>query len=118
VNPTATPVAALTASASPTLPSEATPTPSALPTVEPQLAEEVGRAYVTFWRVRSQALLELDTTHLGEVMDGDYLQNFVARLDELRLEGRAIKTQIILNYTIAHVTESTATVLDRLEDTS
>src|SRR5438034_8991722 len=47
-------------------------TPSALPTVEPALADEVGRAYVMFWRVRSQALLELDPSHLTASMDGDY----------------------------------------------
>jgi hypothetical protein len=93
-------------------------TPSALPTVEPALADEVGRAYVMFWRVRSQALLELDPSHLSEVMDGDYLQNFVVRLNELRVEGRAIKTQITLNYTVVQATDRAATVIDRLEDSS
>ena len=34
----------------------------------------------SFGEFRSQALLELDTTHLAEVMDGDYLAN-VERTD-------------------------------------
>src|SRR5438876_7478483 len=59
-------------------------TPSALPTVEPALADEVGRAYVMFWRVRSQALLELDSSHLSGSMDGDYLSNIERLVDELR----------------------------------
>jgi len=50
------------------------PNASAIPTVDPALAHEVGKAYETFWRVRSQALLELDTTHLAEVMD-EAIQN-------------------------------------------
>src|SRR5438105_4246373 len=32
--------------------------PTVLPTVEPELADEVGKAYLTFWHVTSQALLE------------------------------------------------------------
>src|SRR5437762_1252904 len=64
--PTATPQPPqVTASTStPQPPAVASSTPSPLPTVEPALAEEVGRAYEMFWRVRSQALLELDATHL------------------------------------------------------
>src|SRR5437879_5493851 len=45
--PTSAPIATLTA--------------SALPAVDPLLADEVGRGYERFWRVRAQALLELDT---------------------------------------------------------
>src|SRR5438128_4339933 len=35
----------------------ATATPAELPTAEPALADEIGKAYVAFWRVKSQALL-------------------------------------------------------------
>src|SRR5438309_8109607 len=73
VNPTSS---ALISTAAPA----ATETPTALPTVEPALADEVGTAYVTFWRVRSQALLELDDTHLSDAMDGDYLANVERRI--------------------------------------
>jgi len=51
-------------------------------------------------------------------MDGDYLQNFVVRLNDLRVQGRAIKSQVVLNYTVLQVNDRTATVFDRLEDTS
>src|SRR5438067_7635470 len=88
----ATPAATATVVPSQTTPLVVVATPTELPTVEPALADEVGKAYVTFWRVRSQALLELDPAHLPEVMDGDYLLNVRQRIDELRTEGRAIKT--------------------------
>src|SRR6266851_1387349 len=93
-------------------------TPSALPTVEPALADEVGRAYLMFWRVSSQALLELDTTHLSEVMDGDYLINIEQLIDQLRSENRAIKTQVVLDYTVIQATVDTARVVDYYKDDS
>jgi hypothetical protein len=93
-------------------------TPSALPTVEPALADEVGRAYVMFWRVRSQALLELDQTHLSDVMWGDYLTNVNQRIDELRAEGRAIKTQVVLNYSVVEASSDSASVVDYFKDNS
>jgi hypothetical protein len=92
--------------------------PSALPTVEPALADEVGRAYVQFWRVRSQALLELDPTHLADVMDGNYLANVAQRITELRAEGRAIKTQVVLNYSVAEAGAESASVVDDFTDNS
>ncbi len=107
-----------TAAPTSTSPIVASPTPSALPTVEPALADEVGRAYVMFWRVRSQALLELDTTHLSDVMDGDYLTNIEQLIDELRSENRAIKTQVALNYTVVQATSDTASVVDFFQDNS
>ncbi len=96
----------------------ASPTPPALPTVEPALADEVGRAYVMFWRVRSQALLELDSSRLAATMDGDYLTNTENLVDELRAENRAIKTQVVLNYTVFQATSESAIVVDYFEDNS
>src|SRR5205085_6327251 len=105
------------------VPSQTTPlvvvaTPTELPTAEPALADEVGKAYVTFWRVRSQAALELDSSHLPEVMAGDYLQNFESHLDGLRMQSRAIKTQVTLNYNVVKASSEVAIVHDRIEDES
>jgi hypothetical protein len=94
------------------------PTPSATPTVDPALAEEVGKAYETFWQVRSQALLELDTTHLNEVMEGDYLTNEQQLIDQLRADGRAIKTQVVLNYSVVQATDESASIVDSFKDNS
>ena len=112
-----------TVPATPVAPTEtpaptAEPRPTVLPTVEPALAQEVGEAYVTFWRVRSQALLELDESHLSDVMDGDYLNHIAGLIEELRSEGRAIKTQVVLNYSVVIATTETAAVVDFVEDNS
>jgi hypothetical protein len=93
-------------------------TPTPLTTVEPTLAAEVSRAYENFWRVKSQALLDLDQTHLAEVMDGDYLNTVSQRIDDLRSDNRAIKTHVILNYTVVQATQEAASVIDDLEDDS
>jgi hypothetical protein len=110
--------AAATAIPSPTLALAAIPAPTALPTVEPVLADEVGKAYVTYWRVRSQALLELDPVHLPDVMDGEYLNQFETQLKSLQMQGRAIKTQVTLNYVVVQASNETATIHDRVEDDS
>lgn len=93
-------------------------TPTPLPTVEPTLAAEVGQAYENYWRVRSQALLDLDASHLSEVMDGDYLTTFEASLERAAHEGHAIRTQVTLNYMVLEVVDDSAVVHDRIEDNS
>jgi hypothetical protein len=112
--------ATATPSAAPANTSEPASTPShtPLPTVEPTLAAEVGQAYENFWQVTSQALLELDTTHLEEVTDGDYLASISDRIVELRAEGKAIKTHVILDYSVLAVSQSLATIVDDFEDDS
>ena len=128
--PSSTAVQPTVAPTATTRPLVATPVPTAVtaqaatadstptPTVEPQLADEVGRAYVKFWRVQSQALLELDTSHLSDVMDGDYLASVEKRIDELRDEGRAIKAEVRLNYSVVQAGADSASIVDQFEDNS
>jgi hypothetical protein len=128
--PTSAPIIALTqaplilfsnatATASPaTSAPQSSETSTPLPTVEPTLGAEVGQAYENFWRVRSQALLELDGTHLPEVMDGDFLTSFESSLQHLAEQGRAIKTQVSLNYAVIEVVGNSAIVHDGIEDNS
>jgi hypothetical protein len=98
------------------LPSPSSPTP--LPTVDPTLAQEVGEAYVTFWQVRSDAFLNLDPTHLPDVATGDYLDVLTRGVAELRGQGRAIKTQVSLNYRVVQALNEMAIVIDRVQDDS
>jgi len=115
----ATPLLVLaTATSVPATVSQATPQPTPLPTVEPTLAAEIGGAYVEYWKVTSQALLELDSTHLPDVMSGDYLQMFESKLDDLRASGRAIKTQVKLDYKVVQAGNLDAVVIDHVDDTS
>jgi hypothetical protein len=108
-----------TATASPAISAaQPSPTPTPPPSVEPTLAAEVSRAYENFWRVKSQALLDLDQSHLADVMDGDYLSTVNQRIDDLRSEDRAIKTHVILNYRVVEATQRAASVIDDFEDDS
>jgi hypothetical protein len=92
--------------------------PTPRPTVEPLLAQEIGRAYVAFWNIRSQALLDLDDAHIADVMDGGYLANIQELIGQLRSERRAIKTQVSLNYTVLDGSSDRATVFDHFQDNS
>ena len=124
----ATPLTVSIATSTPDVPPHAPPVPSApaaatvnttpLPTVEPILAAEVGKAYEHFWQVRSQAELTLDSSHLSDVMSGRYLEHFLDVLSQLQSEGKAIKVQVGLNYTVVQATDDLAVVHDRLEDGS
>jgi hypothetical protein len=93
-------------------------TPSALPTVEPALADEVGRAYVTYWQIRAEALLDLDTSRLSEVMAGDHLISVERLIDQLRAEGHAIQTDVEHKYAIVRASHNDAEINDTYIDTS
>jgi len=95
-----------------------TPTISTLPPVDPVVAGEVGKAYERFWQAQSQALLDLDSTHLDETMDGNYLASFEQRIASLRGENRAIKIHVSLAYSVTAVAGDLATLIDDIEDNS
>lgn len=107
--------------------SEAMPVPTVPPpsltvtaraTVSPELQTEVGDAYQTYWQVRAEALYDLDTTHLPEVMAGDHLASAEDLIAQLRIEGRAILTDVTHKYVVLDATSDTATVLDEYVDNS
>jgi hypothetical protein len=116
----AVPTAALTplvqvgdAGATPAVASAATAeTPKPLPTVEPTLAAEVSSAYERYWQVRSEALLDLDKTHLSEAMSGDHLASTSQLIDELSGENRAIQTNVDHDYEVIQASEESAEVYD------
>src|SRR5437870_4829466 len=82
------------AAVSPTTAVTSIPTPTARPTLDALMVAEVGKAYENYWQVRAQALLELDKTHIDEVMAGAHLASVAQRIDELSIENRAIKTAV------------------------
>ena len=122
----ATNVSATAAADSPTAIATQAPTQTRVPiaeatpvvqsTVDPALADDIGRAYVSFWRIKSQALLELDPSHLSDVMDGDYLVTTNELIEDLRSEGHAIKTQVVLNYVVVEADADNATIVDNFDD--
>ena len=122
--PAATPVALATAAAptataqpaiaavSPNTAVTSIPTPSVRPTFDALSVAEVGKAYDDYWQVRSQALLELDKSHLDEVMARDRLDSVARLIDELRSENRAIKTAVDHDYRVVQLVGDDAQVFD------
>jgi hypothetical protein len=112
-SPSATPVPA-TSTPAPAL----TSTPSPVATVDPALAAEVGQAYERYWRVTSQALLQLDSSQLPQVMEGERLATATQLIEDLRAQGRAVHANVTLNYVVAAANGDSASVIDRYEDRS
>jgi len=118
-----TPLAVIPSTATPEVTAVATALPptatvTVRPTISPELETEIGDAYQTYWQVRAQALYDLDTTHLDEVMAGDHLSAIQDRINELRAEGRAIQTEVDHDYAVVDVSVNTARVADSYVDRS
>ncbi len=88
------------------------------PTVSPELSAEVGAAYQTYWQVRAQALYDLDTSHLSEVMAGEHLSSVEDLIAELQSEGRAIQTDVTHNYVVFEAIDDQAKIADEYVDNS
>jgi hypothetical protein len=122
---TGTPTAAMlenpTATAPPSMAVSATTrteVPTARPTIVPELADEIDNAYQVYWQVRAEALLELDTSRLDEVMAGDHLAAAEELISQLRSEGRAIQTDVTHSYVILTATPGEAVIADEYTDDS
>jgi len=107
-----TPTKAVVASTATALPSAISTAPAPSPTSDPALVAEVSQAFDRYWEIRAQALLELDTTHLPEVMGGDHLRVIAQRVDELRSQNRAIKTDIDHEIHVINVNTYSARIVD------
>jgi hypothetical protein len=73
---------------------------------------EVEQAYVHFWDVRTQALLELDPNRLTEIMAGTELTAEQQAIKDLQASGRAQRVDVEHHELIAWATSDAATVLD------
>ena len=117
--PAATPAPVLTAgtatiAVTPTREAAATPRP----TVSPELAAEVGDAYKQYWQVRAEALFDLDTSRLSEVMSGEHLAAIEKLIEELRSEGHAIQTDVNHKYAVVEASSNDAEIEDTYTDSS
>jgi hypothetical protein len=70
-------------------------------------------AYLHFWDVRAKALMDLDPSPLGEVLDGPALQREVAGLDSLRAQNQAEQMDIQHHILVMHATDDDATIFDQ-----
>ena len=112
--PTTLPAAQPSATAlaiAPTVPT--TPTlPAGLHLADSPLEREIEAAYLHYWQVRTDAFLNLDTSHLGEVMVGDELARSEKYVQDLRSQGRAAKMDVEHRTALAKVTPDEAIVYD------
>lgn len=115
--PTAAPSPTVPAAATPTAPAAAAPTvvasPTGLPVASSPLEREIEAAYERYLRVYSDAVLNLDTSHLSEVLDGKALQLVTDEVNELKAKGRPVK--IIEDdraIALSRVTDTSATLVD------
>ena len=95
----------------PTSTSTLVPTPA---TVE----EGVLGAYLRYWETYGDALYNLDTTRLAEVMTGPRLDRALNEIQSLKQQGRAVKISVRNRPVVAKVDGDTAVVVDKYENSS
>lgn len=64
------------------------------------LEREIEDAYLHYWQVRSDALLNLDTSHLGDVMAGPELARDIKQVEDLKAQSKAARV-VITQHSIA-----------------
>lgn len=97
--------------ASPSVSTAASAGPSLRVASDP-LTLEIERAYLHYWDVRTQAYLDLDTSHLGEVMAGAELERMTQQIKDLQAKGRAVKVDVDHHYLLASTAADHAVVYD------
>ena len=115
---TATPMSAQVSTTATPAPLAPSPAATPRPTVSPEIAAEVAVAYEHYWQVRAEALFDLDTSHLDEVMADDHLAAAQELVGQLKSEGRAIRTDVSHNYAIVQGNATEALIIDDYVDRS
>lgn len=86
---------------------DGTPTPSPL---DPKA--QVEQAYLEFWKIWTDANLNLDASNLDRVATGDALDSLKKAIEDQRAKNQPGQIRVEHNYTIAITGESTASVDD------
>jgi hypothetical protein len=94
-----------------------TPTPTSVPTPA-TVDEAVLGAYLRYWQTYGDALYNLDTTRLAEVMTGPRLDRALAEVQSLKQQGRAVKISVRNRPVVAKIDGDTAVIVDRYENSS
>jgi len=89
-----------------------------VPTVDPVAQAEVQQAYAHYWTQRTLALRDLDSSLLPDVAAGDELAALTSRIDDLRSQGRAVRTHVIHHVVALPTAPDEAVVADEYEDLS
>ena len=108
VPPTPIPTTAPASAAAPAVATSA-PTTTAGPTIavpsgvrvaQSPEEREIEAAYLHYWQVRSAALLNLDTSHLADVMADPELTRDIKQVDDLKAQSKAARV-VITQHSIA-----------------
>ncbi len=76
------------------------------------LEREIEDAYLHYWDVRAQAYLNLDTSHLGEIMAGAELVRAENQIRQLKAQDRAGKVDVGHHFALVKVLPAEAEVYD------
>jgi hypothetical protein len=113
-----TPTQQPTAAAATPVSTASAPSGAAAPNSNQQREEEISAAYLRYWDVTSQALWNLDPSHLDEVCTDQELATLRADIERLKQEGRAIKTDVQHSYSVVAIEADQAQVFDQYRDFS
>jgi hypothetical protein len=97
---------------------ETSPLLTAVPTVDPQVADEVKSAYERYWDLTAQALRDLDATPLTEVATDGELLSLQKNIEDLRAQGKAIDTSVEHHFNVVWIRDDQAQVVDHYRDRS
>jgi hypothetical protein len=92
--------------------------PPAVPTVDPVAQAEVIQAYSHYWEQRTLAFRDLDPSLLSSVAADPELAGLTEKIEQLRSEGRAIRTHVIHHFIALPTAPGEAVVADEYEDLS
>ena len=104
-----TPTATVAITTTPT----ATPTPS-----EAELAAEVEAAYLAHWDAYAEAVLLLDASVAEAVTAGEELEALRAEVEQLRVDGVALRVVVEHDFQVINVTGVSAAVVDEITNNS
>ncbi len=96
----------------------ATGAPPAVPTVDPVAQSEVMQAYSHYWEQRTLAFRDLDASLLDSVAAGPELDSLTGKIDQLRSEGRSIRTHVFHHFVALPTAGGEAVIADEYEDLS
>lgn len=77
-----------------------------------ELERTILAAYIHYWEVRQQAYLDLDTSHLSEVMAGAELDREIKQIRDLKAKGWGMKIDVEHHVSFALLADDHATIYD------